>query len=92
MTPIMEVEVRHILRKHLIVPTVIGKATILTCTECGRRGTREDWLIHDENCRYARLLSALGETVSTGLPTADLAAMSLNIHPAANDDGDGCFT
>lgn len=71
MTALMEVEMRHILRKHVLVSTHKGKAVVMKCTECWRIGPDvPEGIVHTDDCRYARLLSALGEAVRMDSPSA----------------------
>jgi hypothetical protein len=69
----MEIEMRHILRKHVLTSFHKGKAVLMRCTECLRTGPdTPEGIVHTSECRYAKLLSALGEGVRMDSPNVSL--------------------
>lgn len=71
--PAHAAEVRHLLRKHVFVTTVVGLAQLVTCMECRRVGADTAANItHSTKCRLASTLTALGEVVKTGSRSASL--------------------
>lgn len=56
------IEVRHLMRKHVLLPTKHGRAMTYRCMECGANGANTpDGIYHYESCRYAILLKSFGE-------------------------------
>ena len=88
------IEVRHLMRKHILLATNHGAAVTFRCMECGRNGSdRPDGIFHEEGCRLAALLLSFGDTtVKRGhlppLPARAQDATAVGTTP----DPDTCFS